>query len=164
MKPDFSDILEGKPEPLWWDWRGVPRWTRWYPGIGLEEIPGVRHHALVVVHCMGCGKPYVVDTHNDFYFPDLREAIGSGHWTYGGSPSGGCCETGPFEEAISRKVLRFYELQGYEVPKWVRVPELEMEIYPSWVDREYFSEIQLDYSEVLSRVLHPSYLLTSEGD
>ncbi|ABU96965.1 hypothetical protein P74p15 [Thermus phage P74-26] len=157
MKPYFYDLLKDRPEPLWWDWRGVPRWEPWHPGNGLDEL-GATEHALVVIHCQWCGKVYIVDAWNDpSVYPNLAEAFKTASWHYGDPPFGDCCSVGYSMNAVPRKVLRYFRLPHFTAMLWKRDPSLEIDIVPEWARDKYLFP-ELDYDEILRKVLHPDLL------
>jgi len=140
MKPAYDDIRSRIPEPpTWFDENGAPRYCTFSPdkssSIYATEV------VLLEIGCQGCGERFDVEIfwdNMDFLRKDkqgkpstcLKEWLrknrgGICPLHYGDPPRHGCA-TGDTMNCIDIRVKEFWKQQG--ITKWVRVPELEVEL------------------------------------
>lgn len=141
--PFYPDLLEGRPEPLWWDERGVPRWLKWEPGIGEEGY--VDEAVLLLIMCQSCGHKFRVSMHHDWYEGRIARNRGRDDsfarrirertLHYGDPPcSPPCCDVGPTMNSVPLRVLEYWHrpIVGPGGLQWQRNPELEVSVIPDW--------------------------------
>lgn len=149
MEVRYWDILDKLGEPVWWNEHGVPRYCEFSvdeASIYAEQV------ALVRITCQGCGHPFQICMSSTVYdrARDDREDletyiratvleetffdVGDGYqmrreFGYGDPPNIGCCSAGPTMTSVPERILEFWRRSG---GAWVRVPEFEVDVTPSW--------------------------------
>lgn len=130
MLPCFNDILDRIPEtPKWWDSHGVPRYENFHPkfisNIYADEV------VLLRIACQSCAREFDVEvmwdkfSHNWSGLPKTPFSQNISFIHYGDPPNVGCCPAGPTMNCIDLRVLQFWARENF---KWVRKPELEIEL------------------------------------
>ena len=141
MRASYDDIRSRiQEEPKWYDENGVPRYCDFRPdkssSIYAEEV------VLLEIACQSCGERFAVEIFwdkMDFIRQDKKgkpsEQLKA--WLKGGR-DGMCplhygdppihdCAAGNTMNCIDVRVKEFWKQQG-NFPKWVRIPELEVEL------------------------------------
>ena len=142
MRQPYWDlyVAHGKKRPLWFDEAGVPRWVPFEPSLANNIY--AKEVVLYELACQWCGRRYaVVDSWSviDRMLRNLEplEPLSTRvrHLYWGDAP---CfqAEDGstPYQcpgSTMTSESIRVLEFWKYEQGKWVRCPELEIEI-PSW--------------------------------
>ncbi len=137
MRNSYTDIRSRiSSPPFWWDENAVPRYgdfdPRYIPNIYANEC------VLFLITCQACGRAYQVCMSGRH--PLLAEKIGAKTLRYGDPPNA-CdddCLSGASMTSEPRRVLGYWhrplEVDGKLNGKWVRDPELEVEITPEWLE------------------------------
>lgn len=139
MHHHYQDIRDRIAEPpRWWDENAVPRYCEFEPDetadIYADEV------ALVEIGCQGCGTRFLVTFSEskggrmiwaarlgkNELGPSLADRVRDRSLHYGDPPNAGCCPAGPTMNCDDYRVVQFWQK---DTPfKWVRVPELEIDI------------------------------------
>jgi len=154
MKPNFSDLIKPDQEPLWWDWRGVPRYAKWEPGIGLDELPATEH-ALLLIRCQGCGTPFVVDAVSLSKEDGLADLIRERRLHYGDPPFKPCCSVGYSMNSVPIRVLQYWHCEYTPSGiRWVRDASLEVDITLEWAIELEFPHDDEECRRLVANALH----------
>jgi hypothetical protein len=134
MKCSYIDILNSIPHsPLWWDERGVPRYTQFNPSLSAN--PYANEVALMLIECQACSYCFRVCLSSDLFdfvqnesrsLTDLHP-----HLYYGDPPNKPCCKSGPTIGSISKQVIEFWIKEKDPDTKrvsFIRKPQYEMEL------------------------------------
>lgn len=158
MNNSYDDIRQRiKEEPKWWDEEAVPRYCDFAPretaNIYADDC------CLVLIECQGCRRPFHVcfsetrqgrfsrardrlhyagvhEPSNEEYEQMMEEvtlkaAIKQHLLHYGDPPNVDCCAAGSVMNSIPVQVLEFWHSNKGD---WERVPELEVDIWPDWME------------------------------
>lgn len=132
MNNPYLDIRRDRPPPIWWDEHAVPRYCLFRPTeVANTYATGC---ALLLIECQGCGEQFMVAASASDY-RELEDAIRLRELGWGDPPNVDCCAAGPTMTSVPKRVLSFWRKPAPSFG-WERVPELEVEITPSWWERE----------------------------
>ena len=130
MKHHYRDIRAlTLLAPSWWDENGVPR----YCVFGPRETANIyaSEAVLLKVRCQNCGRLFRVclswssTDRIRLGAPSLEERVRAGTVHYGDPPNADCCPSGPTMNSEAERVLEFWRSVDC---RWVRAPELEVEL------------------------------------
>lgn len=131
MNRHYADILSRIPDaPLWFDENAVPRYEPFSPQ--LVNIYA-REAVLMRIECQSCERSF--DVAMSRRYMDIGHNLASDIKThsihYGDPPNVECCCAGPTMNSVPRKVLQYWRhIDGV----WIRMPELERDIKPEWME------------------------------
>lgn len=126
MHHDYSDIRSRISEqPRWFDEAGVPRYCEF--AHDQTNFIYADTAVLLEIACQSCGRRFKVCL-SEWYLSrsSLAEAVQNRSIHYGDPPNVGCCPAGPTMSSDSLRVLEFWMIGKDH--RWMRVPELEIEL------------------------------------
>lgn len=134
----YTDIRSRIPDPpVWFDENAVPRYCAFTPdeaaNIYAKEV------VLLRVTCQGCDREFdVCMSWGDMDWirgvERLSKDVAERAIHYGDPPNVDCCPAGPTMNSVLQRVIEFWRAgsMASDAPRWVRVPELEIEVTPEW--------------------------------
>lgn len=144
MHTYYEDILSRITEPpKWFDEHAVPRFCPFTP----EEVANIyaEQVCLLLIECQSCTQPFEValswsnhpvEPTREIDGVTLDRLIETHQIHYGDPPNVECCLSGPSMNSVPKRVLQFCQKNRSADTsyRWDRVPALEIEIKPAWME------------------------------